>query len=54
MNIVGNLNWACCQECRHYRADKGGCDPLDERSDSILVIDFESEYVRCEEFQGPE
>ena len=54
MNIVGKLNWECCNECRHFRADKGGCTPLDENGDSILRVDFECEFVRCEEFQEPE
>jgi hypothetical protein len=54
MNIVGNLHWDCCFDCKHYRPGIGGCAPLDEGGESILRIDLELDTVECDRRESEE
>ena len=47
MESIGKLTWAACEQCDHYRPEKGGCEPLDEGYDTILFIDIAAESVMC-------
>jgi hypothetical protein len=50
VNDVGSLDWEACERCVHYRPNRGGCTPLDEQDEDILVIDLLNELVTCTEF----
>jgi hypothetical protein len=50
-NVVATIDYSpACLLCKHYRPEKGGCDPLDESGAGILTIDMIYEVVRCEKF----
>lgn len=50
--IVGSLNWSTCEYCKHYRPDKGGCEPLDTCSvqGEILEMNINWDQVSCTQF----
>jgi len=47
---VGFLTWECCDRCKHYRPDVGGCDPLDEYGHVIIDAGLGLNEVICTEF----
>lgn len=46
--IVGSMNWNACKDCKHYRPTKGGCKPMDEGTDNLLV---KYDFVECGDFE---
>ena len=50
--VVGHIDYRDCEECIHYRPDKGGCEPLDKCCEGdIFTMDFITETVVCTEFK---
>ena len=53
-NIIADIDWLACDDCKHCREDCGGCDPLDNNGVGIFEIDTETECVTCVRFEKRE
>lgn len=49
MNVIGTIDYECCDTCRHYRAD-GSCAPM-EADNQILRVDWLTETIRCTKYE---
>ena len=52
-NVVGQIDYECCERCLHYQPNRGGCEPMEEER-QILYIDWLTETIRCQEFKEKE